>query len=89
MFLGTVTGNCTSTVKDPSLEGRRLLLVRALTDGQTPGGTLEVATDELGAGVGSTVLLVRGSSTRNVRGSGSTASDLAVVAIVDAVHQQG
>jgi ethanolamine utilization protein EutN len=58
MFLGRVMGNATSTVKHPSMEGAKLLLVKALqADGHTIEGDPILVVDKLGAGRGDMVLI--------------------------------
>jgi ethanolamine utilization protein EutN len=58
MYLGRVMGNATSTVKHPSMEGTKLLLVMALqADGQTIEGDPILVIDQLGAGRGDTVMI--------------------------------
>jgi ethanolamine utilization protein EutN len=57
MQLGRVVGNGIATVKHPSLEGWRLLLVQPLSaDGQADGEPL-LAIDNLGAGAAHRVIL--------------------------------
>jgi ethanolamine utilization protein EutN len=58
MYLGRVMGYATATVKHPSMEGAKLLLVMALqADGRTIEGDPILAIDKLGAGVGETVMI--------------------------------
>jgi ethanolamine utilization protein EutN len=58
MLPAHVIGTATSTVKHPSLQGCRLLIVQPqLNDGRTPDGEPLVAADLLGAGVGQTVII--------------------------------
>jgi ethanolamine utilization protein EutN len=58
MYYGRIVGHATSTVKHPSMEGSRLLLVMALqADGHTPEGDPILAVDRLGAGHNETVMV--------------------------------
>ncbi len=58
MFLGRVMGNAVSTVKHPSMEGWKLLLVMALqADGRTPEGDPILVVDSVGAGRGEMVVI--------------------------------
>jgi ethanolamine utilization protein EutN len=58
MFLGRVMGTATSTVKHPSMEGWKLLLVRALqADGKTAEGDPILVVDSLGAGRGELIMI--------------------------------
>ncbi len=51
-------GNAVSTVKHPSMEGWKLLLVMALqADGRTPEGDPILVVDPIGAGRGETVVI--------------------------------
>jgi ethanolamine utilization protein EutN len=57
MQLGRVVGHAVSTVKHPTLQGWRLLVVQLLTgDGKADGEPL-LAIDSLGAGVADLVIL--------------------------------
>ena len=58
MYLGRVIGSATATVKHPSTEGWKLLLVMALqADGRTIEGDPILVVDSLGAGRGETVII--------------------------------
>ncbi|MGD0516158.1 MAG: EutN/CcmL family microcompartment protein [Thermoguttaceae bacterium] len=58
MYLGRVMGSATSTIKHPSMEGTKLLLVMALqADGQSIEGDPILAVDKLGAGLGQMVMI--------------------------------
>jgi len=86
MILGEVTGTVVATVKHYKVEGRKLLLVRALTlEGMMEGKPL-VAIDSVGAGVGDRVLVVReGRAAGMALGRSSGPVDAAIVGIVDSV----
>jgi ethanolamine utilization protein EutN len=87
MLVGTVVGNVWSTVKDPTLEGLRFLVVRPFTlDGEPSAETL-VAADPLGAGPGERVLVVFGRAARHVIGRGQDVGfQTAVAAIIDSLE---
>ncbi len=58
MFLGRVLGSATATIKHPSMEGWKLLLVMALqADGRTVEGDPILVIDTLGAGRGEMVMI--------------------------------
>jgi ethanolamine utilization protein EutN len=58
MYIGRVMGIATSTVKHPSMEGAKLLLVMALqADGRTIEGDPILVVDKLGAGRGEMVMI--------------------------------
>ena len=57
MQVGRVIGNATSTVKHPTFEKARLLVVQLETASGRPDGEPVLAFDRLGAGRGDRVLL--------------------------------
>jgi ethanolamine utilization protein EutN len=57
MQLGHVVGTATSTVKDPTFQGERLLVVQLETADGKPDGEPVLAFDRLGAGRGDLVML--------------------------------
>ena len=58
MLQGRVVGTATATVKHPSMEGWKLLVVQPfMADGTTPDGDPLLAVDHLGAGRGATVIV--------------------------------
>jgi microcompartment protein CcmK/EutM len=83
MYLGKVIGNVVSTVKDPALTGRKLLLVRRL-----PNGPVVVAVDAVGAGAGETVYVCRGREAAFAFKPDEVPTEAAIVAIVDAVERE-
>jgi ethanolamine utilization protein EutN len=57
MQLGRVIGTATSTVKHPTFQGERLLVVQLEGPGGRPDGEPVLAFDRLGAGRGDAVLV--------------------------------
>ncbi len=57
MQLGTVIGHATATIKHPSMDGWRLIVVQPLGVGRTPDSDPVIAVDSLGSGLGQTVIL--------------------------------
>jgi ethanolamine utilization protein EutN len=89
MRLAKVLGQIVATVKEPGLDGFKILLVEDLDptdpDRDPFGGEAYPAIDVVGAGEGEVVLVTLGSAARIPTATGSTATDAAVVAIVDSV----
>ena len=85
MQAGVVLGTATATVKHPSLEGWKLLVVQFYSvDGVTPDGEPVVAVDSLGAGKGQRVVLSSdGKSTRELLHNETTPVRWSVVGIED------
>ena len=78
MFLGRVMGTATATVKHPSMEGWKLLLVMALqADGRTIEGDPILVVDSLGAGRGEMVMITSdGIGARELLGDSTLARPL-------------
>jgi ethanolamine utilization protein EutN len=78
MYLGDVIGHVVATAKNESLKGRKLLLVRRLSDARTI-----VAVDSVGAGAGERVYVCRGKEAAYPFAPVDTPSDATIVGIVD------
>ncbi len=90
MILGTVVGQVVCTQKDPSLVGKKILVVQPLRlDEMKPSGQPLVALDAIGAGEGEVVMVVGGSSARFASDFTKTTVDQSIVAIVDSVEVLG
>lgn len=95
MFLARVEGAVVATKKDPSMAGRKLLLLRPqLVDDKDPGkfrpgSNTIVAVDSVGAGVGEMVLFCQGSSARLAPNLKEAPVDAVVIGIVDTVDVLG
>jgi ethanolamine utilization protein EutN len=85
MYIGRVMGNATATVKHPTLEGWKLLLVMALqADGRAIEGDPILVIDSLGAGKGELVMITSdGIGARNLVGSANTPIRWSVLGICD------
>ena len=64
MLIAKVIGTTVSTIKEPTLEGRKLLILRQTDVDGLPFGKPYVAVDTLDAGIGDLVLTAHGSSGR-------------------------
>lgn len=74
MQLARVVGTATSTIKHPSMNGWKLLVVQMLqADGRSPDGDPVVSIDSLGAAVGQDVIITSdGKGTRELMNSNNT-----------------
>jgi len=86
MFLGRVVGCLWSTVKDPNLEGQRLLWVQPLTAELKPTGKRVICADWCGAGAGEIVYWCRGKESSFPFLPKEVPTDLTIVGIVDSVR---
>jgi ethanolamine utilization protein EutN len=86
MFLGRVMGSAVSTVKHPSMEGWKLLLVMALqADGRTIEGDPILVVDSVGAGRGEMVVITSdGIGARELLKANNTPVRWSVLGIRDA-----
>jgi ethanolamine utilization protein EutN len=95
MFLAKVEGSIVATKKDPSMNGRKLLLLRPqLVDEKDPtkfrpGANTIVAVDSVGAGEGEMVMFTQGSSARLAPGMKDAPVDAVIIGIVDVVDVLG
>lgn len=85
MLAGRVIGTATATVKHPSMEGWKLLVVQPLAaNGRSPDGDPILAVDGLGAGRGETVIVSSdGRGTRELLQSDNTPVRWSVIGIRD------
>jgi ethanolamine utilization protein EutN len=84
MHKGIVIGHATSTIKHPSFEGWKFLIVQGLGLDGTPDGDPVVAVDSLGAGAGSKVIMsLDGRAGRQLVGDEKSPVRWFVVGIVD------
>jgi len=85
MQIARVIGHATATVKHPSMQGWKLLLVQPfLIDEITPDGDVLVAIDRMGAGLGEHVIITSdGAGTRAMMQSDTTPVRWSVTGIVD------
>jgi len=95
MFLARVEGSVVATKKDPSMAGRKLLLVRPqLVDEKDPtkfkpGSNTIIEVDSVGAGIGELVMFCQGSSARLAPNLKEAPVDAVIIGIVDAVDVLG
>jgi microcompartment protein CcmK/EutM len=89
MELGRVEGTVVSTAKTGRLKGHKLLLVNLVSPDTKPTGNYVVAVDAVGAGEGEIVIVVRGSSARQVDDLANIPTDTSIVAIVDTIEHKG
>lgn len=83
MQLARVIGTVVATVKNDSLEGRKLLVVQSLNKDLAPQGKPLVAVDSVGAGIGELVFWCRGKEASFPFKRENTPTDCTIVAIVD------
>ena len=83
MQLARVIGTVVATVKNDSLEGRKLLVIQSLDGELRPQGAPLVALDAIGAGVGELVFWCRGKEASFPFKREDTPTDCTIVGIVD------
>ncbi len=93
MVLGKVIGTLVASRKEPTLDGLKLLVVRACdVDGSISSsatGAVVIAVDAVGAGIGEIVLYAAGSSARQTRVTKDRPVDATIMAIVDEIAIDG
>jgi microcompartment protein CcmK/EutM len=83
MQLARVVGSVVATRKEESMQGLKLLVVRALDEEGRESGNAIVSADAVGAGPGEIVLIAAGSSARQTVVTDKRPVDSVVMAIVD------
>jgi ethanolamine utilization protein EutN len=83
MQLARVIGTVVATVKNDSLEGRKLLVVQTLNKNLEPNDKPMVAVDSVGAGVGELVFWCRGKEASFPFKREDTPTDCTIIGIVD------
>lgn len=89
MLLGKVQGTVVATQKEPSMDGFKFLVVKALDEKGKESGGAVVAVDAVGAGVGEVVLYATGSAARQTVATKDKPCDAVVMAIVDTLEVGG
>ena len=83
MQLARVIGNVVATIKNESLEGRKILIVQNLDENLKATGKPLIALDAIGAGVGELVFWCRGKEASFPFKRDNTPTDCTIVGIVD------
>ncbi len=83
MQLARVIGTVVATVKNESLNNRKLLVVQSLNKNLEPQGKPLVAVDAAGAGVGELVFWCRGKEASFPFKREDTPTDCTIVGIID------
>jgi ethanolamine utilization protein EutN len=86
MYFGRVVGSVWATIKNPNMEGLRMLVIQPLTPELANTGKPLICTDYTGAGPGDLIYWVRGREASYALLPKEPATDTTVVAIVDSVH---
>ena len=82
MIIGKVVGSVISTRKNENLVGNKFLIIEPIKSMAHAGDRL-VAIDNVGAGIGETVLVATGSAARIGCGMENAPIDAAIVGIID------
>ena len=83
MQLARIIGTVVATVKNESLEGRKLLVIQSLNKDLNPQGQPMVAVDSVGAGIGELVFWCRGKEASFPFKRDDTPTDCTIVGIID------
>ncbi|RMF78205.1 MAG: hypothetical protein D6744_10370 [Planctomycetota bacterium] len=89
MFLGVVSGEVYSTINHPFYDGHKLLLVERVEANGAQSGKYVIAIDQVGAGVGETVLVNdEGNSARQIVDDADAPLRTVIVGIVDEIAER-
>jgi ethanolamine utilization protein EutN len=89
MRIARVIGSAVSTVKEPSLVGHKLLLVRETDERNEVTGPVFVAVDVVGAGTGELVLVSEGSAARQSGQTTNQPVDAVIMGVLDSLEVDG
>jgi microcompartment protein CcmK/EutM len=89
MQIALVIGSTISTIKDESIHGRKLLIVRKADTAGAMTGEPFVAVDTVSAGTGDLVLITDGSSARFTRQTADAPVDAVIVGVIDSLEMGG
>jgi microcompartment protein CcmK/EutM len=89
MLIARVVGSAVSTMKDETLTGTKLLVVREADVYGKPIGRPLVAVDTVDAGVGDLVLTASGSSARQTTITSNRPVDAVIMAVLDSLEVEG
>ena len=83
MFLGRIVGRVVSTMKNPSLEGKKILIVQPIDPNGKDHGEKILALDSVGAGSGEVVYFCRGREASFPWSPDEIPTDRTIVGIID------
>ncbi|HEV8385550.1 MAG TPA: EutN/CcmL family microcompartment protein [Candidatus Acidoferrales bacterium] len=86
MQLGRIIGTVVCTIKNPSLEGKKLLLVQPINRHGKDKGKPLVAVDSVGAGAGETIYWCKGREASYPFAPNEIPTEATIVGIVDSVN---
>jgi len=89
MRVAKVIGTTVSTIKEPTLKGRKLLILRQTDVDGEPFGDVYVAVDTLDAGTGDLVLTAHGSGGRQTELTENRPVDAVIMAVIDHLQVGG
>ncbi|HEX2997622.1 MAG TPA: EutN/CcmL family microcompartment protein [Anaerolineales bacterium] len=89
MQIALVIGSTISTIKDESIRGRKLLIVRKADTTGNVTGEPYVAVDTVSAGTGDLVLVTDGSSARYTSQTNGAPVDAVIVGVIDSLEMSG
>ncbi|RPJ23231.1 MAG: ethanolamine utilization protein EutN [Chloroflexi bacterium] len=89
MQIALVIGSTVSTIKDESIRGRKLLIVRKADTAGKMTGEPFVAVDTVSAGTGDLVLVTDGSSARYTNQTNDAPIDAVIVGVIDSLEMSG
>lgn len=89
MRIAKVIGTTVATIKEPTLTGRKLLILRETDVDGKPYGKPYVAVDTLDAGFGDLVLTAHGSGGRQTDLTENRPVDAVIMAVIDHLSVKG
>jgi microcompartment protein CcmK/EutM len=86
MQIGRVIGKIWATVKNPTLEGQRLLIVQPLTPDLKATGKQLICTDATGSGAGELIYWCKGKEASFPFRPAEVPTEATIVGVIDEIH---
>jgi microcompartment protein CcmK/EutM len=86
MRLARIIGTVVATVKNETMAGKKILILKHLDSSRRPYGVAFLALDSVGAGVGEDIFYVRAREASFPFLPAEVPSDATIVGIVDRIH---
>ena len=87
MFLARIVGKVVSTIKDPALVGKKILVVQPIGPNGNDRGSKVLALDSVGTGAGETVYCCRGREASFPWFPEEVPTETTIIGIVDSVSR--
>lgn len=89
MRLARIIGTVVATIKNETIDGKKILILKNLDSSRRTHGAAFLALDSVGAGIGEDVFYIRGKEASFPFLPAEVPVDITIVGIVDRIHTPG